>query len=226
MSANKTITFGTNLVPNGDLTNDLGTTSARWAIYGDLNGNAATSTTATNLSSAPTIKSGTTTVTDLSANTSYTLNIGGQSMTFKTPADANTQAAYGNITTAGVVTTTAVIATSDKILISDNSASGKVVASSISFDTTVTTKVLSQAGTWVDNPDTKNTAGSTATATKIFLVGPTSQTASAQTYSNTYVHSTDGVLGAKSFVVNNNTTANLVTLQWNATDSALEFVFA
>lgn len=40
MSASKTITFGTNLVPNDDLTNDLGTSSLRWNIFGDLTGSA------------------------------------------------------------------------------------------------------------------------------------------------------------------------------------------
>lgn len=34
MSASKTITFGTNLVPNGDLTNDLGTANFRWNLFG------------------------------------------------------------------------------------------------------------------------------------------------------------------------------------------------
>lgn len=37
---NKTITFGANLIPNGDLSYDLGSTSARWNMYGDVEGTA------------------------------------------------------------------------------------------------------------------------------------------------------------------------------------------
>ena len=42
------------------------------------------------------------------------------------------------------------------------------------------------------NSDTKNTAGSTDTSSKIFLVGATSQTANAQTYSDNQVYATNG----------------------------------
>lgn len=35
---NKTITFGANLIPNGDLSYDLGSGNARWNIYGDVEG--------------------------------------------------------------------------------------------------------------------------------------------------------------------------------------------
>ena len=38
MSASNTITFGTNLVPNDDLTNDLGTSDLKWNIFGNLTG--------------------------------------------------------------------------------------------------------------------------------------------------------------------------------------------
>ena len=74
--------------------------------------------------------------------------------------------------------------------------------------------------------DTLNTAGSTNTTSKIFLVGTTSQTSSAQTYSHTYVFETDGALSAKTLGVNYGTTANKVTMQWNNTDESLDFVFA
>lgn len=59
------------------------------------------------------------------------------------------------------------------------------------------TKFLRGDGTWVvpTNTDTKNTAGSTNTSSKIFLVGATSQTANAQTYSHDTVYvGTDGCL--------------------------------
>ena len=60
-----------------------------------------------------------------------------------------------------------------------------------STDRTIT---LSQ----VDN-DTKNTAGSTDTSSKIYLIGATSQAANPQTYSDNEVYATSGVLNAKTF---------------------------
>lgn len=46
--------------------------------------------------------------------------------------------------------------------------------------------------------DTKNTAGSTNSTSKLFLIGATSQAANPQTYSNTYVYATNGELHASS----------------------------
>lgn len=71
-----------------------------------------------------------------------------------------------------------------------------------------------------DNTDTKNTAGSTDTSSKIFLVGATSQTASAQTYSDNQVYVTNGQLDANVVQV-----ATHVKLQYNTTTNALDFVF-
>lgn len=66
-------------------------------------------------------------------------------------------------------------------------------------------------GTWVVPTNTKNTAGSTNTTSKIFLVGTTSQASSAQTYSNSGIHATNGVLTASGFVGNltGNVTGNV-----------------
>jgi hypothetical protein len=77
---------------------------------------------------------------------------------------------------------------------------------------------------WVANPntDTKNTAGSTDTSSKIFLIGATSQAANPQTYSQdtTYVD-TDATLASTKVRV-----AEKCTLQFNTTTNALDFVFA
>lgn len=58
------------------------------------------------------------------------------------------------------------------------------------------TKFLRADGKWIvptdTNTDTKNTAGSTASDAKLFLVGAASQAASAQTYSNAKVYATAG----------------------------------
>lgn len=72
---------------------DTGTLTAT-----QYSGNAATATTATNLSAAPTItKTGTSTI-DLTAGTAYTLTVGGQSVIFKTPADSDTKVTLAAIT--------------------------------------------------------------------------------------------------------------------------------
>lgn len=62
---------------------------------------------------------------------------------------------------------------------------------------TTTTKYLRQDGSWVvpPNDNTKNTAGSTDTSSKIFLIGATSQAANPQTYSHDTAYvGTDGCL--------------------------------
>lgn len=58
-----------------------------------------------------------------------------------------------------------------------------------------TTTYLNNAGSWATPPDTKNTAGSTDTSSKIYLIGATSQAANPQTYSqDTAYVGTDGCL--------------------------------
>lgn len=48
--------------------------------------------------------------------------------------------------------------------------------------------------------DTKNTAGATNSADKMYLIGATSQGANPQTYSNTGIHATNGTLTASKFI--------------------------
>ena len=69
--------------------------------------------------------------------------------------------------------------------------------------------------------DTKNTAGSTDTSSKIFLVGATSQAASPQTYSDNQVYATNGQLNGNTMRV-----AEKVTMQYNSSTESLDFVFA
>ena len=70
--------------------------------------------------------------------------------------------------------------------------------------------------------DTKNTAGSTDTSSKIFLIGATSQAANPQTYSDNEVYTTSGVLTTKSIQVG----GTAATMQYNSTDQSIEFIFA
>ena len=60
-----------------------------------------------------------------------------------------------------------------------------------------TSNFLRGDGTWVTPTDTKNTAGSSDTSSKIFLIGATSQGANPQTYSDNEVFAQNGVLSSK-----------------------------
>lgn len=53
---------------------------------------------------------------------------------------------------------------------------------------------------WAADSNTKNTAGSTNSTSKLFLIGATSQAANPQTYSNSAVFATNGTLNATNFV--------------------------
>ena len=85
-----------------------------------------------------------------------------------------------------------------------------------------TTTYLRNDGSWATPPDTKNTAGSTDTSSKIFLVGATSQAANPQTYSDNEVYATSGVLTTKSVQVG----GGAATMQYNTTTQSIDFVFA
>ena len=133
--------------------------------------------------------------------------------------------AHGNITNGGALQTTDVaIANGDKLVITDSSDSNKVARTSTSFDGSTTTTALTPKGTFESfaKSDTKNTAGSTDTSSKIYLIGATSQAANPQTYSQdtTYVD-TDATLASTKVRV-----AEKCTLQFNSTTNALDFVFA
>lgn len=84
-----------------------------------------------------------------------------------------------------------------------------------------TSKYLREDGTWVTPPNTTNTAGSTDTSSKIFLIGATSQASNPQTYSDNQVYATSGQLDANKVRV-----AEKVTLQYNSSTESLDFVFA
>lgn len=70
--------------------------------------------------------------------------------------------------------------------------------------------------------DTKNTAGSTDTSSKIYLIGATSQAANPQTYSDNEVYTTSGVLTTKKVQVGGGS----CTMEYNSTTETLDFVFA
>ena len=80
---------------------------------------------------------------------------------------------------------------------------------------------LRNDGSWAAPPNTLNTAGSTDTSSKIFLVGATSQAANPQTYSDNEVYVTSGVLTTKSVQVG----GTAATIQYNSTNKCIDFVF-
>ena len=84
-------------------------------------------------------------------------------------------------------------------------------------------------GTWYTLPssdntdtDTKNTAGSTSSASKLFLVGATSQAANPQTYSYSTVYETSGTLNATKFTVDAEHTGG--TIQYNTANGCMEII--
>lgn len=62
-----------------------------------------------------------------------------------------------------------------------------------------TDKTIQLAGAFTDN-DTKNTAGSSNSNSKLFIIGASTQAANPQTYSNSKVYMTDGTLNASSIM--------------------------
>lgn len=84
-----------------------------------------------------------------------------------------------------------------------------------------TTKYYREDGTWVAPTDTKNTAGSTNTSSKIFLIGATSQAANPQTYSHDTAYvGTDGKLysASKVVLVGGSNASSSVTITPTTTD--------
>lgn len=77
---------------------------------------------------------------------------------------------------------------------------------------------------WVNNPntDTKNTAGSTNSTSKLFLVGAASQAANPQTYSYSTVYETSGTLNATKFTVDAEHTGGII--QYNAANGCMEII--
>jgi hypothetical protein len=93
-----------------------------------------------------------------------------------------------------------------------NAASGLVPTPST---TAGTTKYLREDCTWAVPPDTKNTAGSTDSSSKLFLIGATSQSANTTTYSHDTAYvGTDGHLYSNSSKVFSTSYAPEGYLSW------------
>ncbi len=157
------------------------------------------------------------TFTQQDNNTTYTLSTSGNNVVL-TPSSGSAQSiTTPYATSAGSATK----ATQDE---SGNNIKATYANSFSISDHTITLKNKngSSLGTvTVPDNDTKNTAGSTDTSSKIFLIGATSQAANPQTYSDNEVYATSGVLTTKSVQVGGGS----CTLQYNSTTKSCDFVF-
>lgn len=109
----------------------------------------------------------------------------------------------GTVTTTGTMTSGHVVTSNGGTVIKD---SGYTIAANVPSGAVFT--------------DTKNTAGSTDTSSKIFLVGATSQAANPQTYSDNQVYATNGQLDANKVRI-----GEAVSLVYDSTNKCLNFNF-
>jgi len=105
-------------------------------------------------------------------------------------------------------------------------ASGGTATVTLSANTSYT---LTAGGTSVifktpADSDTKNTAGSTNSTSKLFLIGATSQAANPTTNSYQYTYTNNGLLSALKLGLNLNGTEKAY-LEWNNTDQSIDFIF-
>ena len=126
-------------------------------------------------------------------------------------------------TTAGKLTATSFAGNGASLtnLAAGNIATGTIAAARLPAASTSAQGAMSAA-----DKSKLDGMGASNSTSKLFLMGGTSQANPATTYSNQYVHETNGALSAASMGINASTAANKVTLQWNSTTSSLDFVFA
>lgn len=103
-----------------------------------------------------------------------------------------------------------------------NIVNSTLVKSALGTDGSTTTQFLNKAGNWSTPTDTKNTAGSTDTSSKIYLIGATSQATNPQTYSDNEVYATSGVLTTKSVQIGGGS----ASLVYNANTKSVDFTFS
>ena len=105
--------------------------------------------------------------------------------------------------------------TSGQIMIADGT-TGKIKTSGYTIATSVPSGAVFT--------DTKNTAGSTNSTSKLYLIGATTQAESPTTNSYQYTYTNNGLLSALKLGLNLNGTEK-ARLEWNNTDQSIDFVF-
>ena len=141
---------------------------------------------------------------------SITVNIGGTSKTLTIPANPNTNTAHNHAVGVGLICDNTTATTSGTVTYKaklksetastlDSSAMGSTANRQYAVGVDKS-GYLSVNIPWTDtNTDTKNTTGATNSASKMYLIGATSQDTNPQTYSNSNVYATNGDLVANSF---------------------------
>jgi len=189
---------------------------------GSCTGNAATATTATNVALTGSVKTTSTTDGDTiqfqaGSGTAGTVTI--VNAKHAASADSATSASSASKVASKLTLKIKTGTTEGTDLYTYDGSGAKTL--DIKQGSNITLTAAAGSLTIAGTADTKNTAGSTDTSSKIFLIGATSQAANPQTYSQdtTYVD-TDATLASTKFRV-----AETCTLQYNSTDQALDFVF-
>ncbi len=75
------------------------------------------------------------------------------------------------------------------------------------------------------NSNTKNTAGSTNSTSKLYLIGATTQADNPTTNSYQYTYTNNGLLSGLKLGLNLNGTEK-AHMEWNDTDQSIDFIFA
>ena len=121
------------------------------------------------------------------------------------------------VTSSGTIT----VSHGDTSSQASSSNSGRTYIQSVTLDDYGHVTGLSTATETVTNTDTKNTAGSTDTSSKIFLIGATTQAANPQTYSHDTAYvGTNGHLysGSKEVLVGGSNSSSSVTITPSTTN--------
>ena len=218
----------------------IGTTSKLYAVGVDANGklcvNVPWTDTNTDISTLTLASdTGTSSIT-LAYGSKYKLTAGSKTVIFTMPSSDNTNTTYtfANGTNCFYVTPSGgsqqTVTVTPSILNNVTGSGTNGYLAKFNGTNTITngpalgsgtTTYLRNDGTWQTPTDTKNTAGSTDTSSKIFLIGATSQAANPQTYSDNQVYATNGQLD-----VNKVRIAEAVSLIYDSTLETLNFVFA
>ena len=209
----------------GNLTGNADTATSAIKATQDESGNNIKDTYANSFSISDHIitlknKNGTSlgTVTVPDNNTTYTIGTNGNTVTL-TPSSGNVQSITVPYATSAESSTLAI--TASKLGSSNVGLATQPIYLSAGTATACTYSLNKTVPSDAVFTDTKNTAGSTDTSSKIYLVGATSQAANPQTYSDNEVYATSGVLTTKSIQVGGGS----ATMQYNSTTKSIDFVF-
>ena len=247
----KSITFATDLLPQEDNTYKLGNTEHIWKIYGNIN-----DLTLTAATTGFTIKGGTTEKTltvgaDYTLAAACAKSVDTDTMTSSSTNLPTSKAVAAFVEGKGYLTShySAVLytassatgkayvteATSNPYLnLVENSTVRSTTRLSGSGATSVTSSADGKTIT-ISSTDTNTLVNYTlGTTTKAYLMAsqnaPTSTTTARAAHGDTlvYLTTTAGQLSAKSYSINDGaaTPTEKVHLEWNSTDSSLDFIFA